>query len=249
MKPPFPTQVHEVGHALYEQGRDQGDDGDGLPASQALSMGTHESQSLLWERMVLQSRPFWDYATPLFHEYFPHTRDATPEDFYRFFNAVTPGCIRVEADELSYPFHIFLRFDVERKLFSGDVDVRTVRDKWNDDMKDFLQVDVPDDANGVLQDIHWSFGAVGYFPSYTLGAIMAAQIFEAAGRDIPDLDAKISKGDFSPLREWLRTHIHQVGSIHDSPDALLQTLTGHGIDPKPFLKYLTDKYSALYGLG
>ena len=152
----FAGTVHEVGHALYEQGRAGDAVGDGLPVSKALSMGTHESQSLLWERMVLQSKAFWEYATPLFHEAFPHTKEASPEDFYRAINRVQPGLIRVEADELSYPFHVFLRYDVERALFAGELDVATIPQQWNSYMKERLDVDVPDDASGVLQDIHWS---------------------------------------------------------------------------------------------
>ena len=303
----FAGTVHEVGHALYEQGRSTDEEGDGLPVSRALSMGTHESQSLLWERMVLQSRDFWDYATPLFHEFFPHTSDATAEDFYRAINRVQPGLIRVEADELSYPFHVFLRYDVERSLLAGDLDVATIPQRWNSVMKDVLDVDVPDDAKGALQDIHWSFGAVGYFPSYvrraiferrvaarprprpghsvetsraaaaaatwtfrgdkprrrrgcdvdsstalrrryTLGAMMAAQIWTAAEAAVPDLGGKIRAGDFAPLREWLRTSIHEVGSTYASPDDLLRTVTGAPLEPRPFLDYLERKYTALYGL-
>jgi len=244
----FAGTVHEVGHALYEQGRSGDAVGDGLPVSKALSMGTHESQSLLWERMVLQSKAFWQYAAPLFHEFFPHTKEASPEDFYRAINRVQPGLIRVEADELSYPFHVFLRYDVERALFAGELDVATIPQQWNAYMKERLDVNVPDDASGVLQDIHWSFGAVGYFPSYTLGAIMAAQIFAAAEAALPDLQNQIRRGEFVPLREWLRTEIHEVGSTYASPDDLLRAVTGDGIDPGPFLKYLTAKYGALYGL-
>jgi len=145
----FAGTVHEVGHALYEQGRSGDAVGDGLPVSKALSMGTHESQSLLWERMVLQSKAFWEYAAPLFHEAFPHTKEASPEDFYRAINRVQPGLIRVEADELSYPFHVFLRYDVERALFAGELDVATIPEQWNSYMKERLDVDVPDDASGV----------------------------------------------------------------------------------------------------
>ena len=145
----FAGTVHEVGHALYEQGRSGDAVGDGLPVSKALSMGTHESQSLLWERMVLQSKAFWEYAAPLFHEAFPHTKEASPEDFYRAINRVQPGLIRVEADELSYPFHVFLRYDVERALFAGELDVATIPQQWNAYMKERLDVDVPDDASGV----------------------------------------------------------------------------------------------------
>merc|ERR1719446_941286 len=216
----FGATVHETGHALYEQGRDLSEEGAGLPSSAALSMGTHESQSLLWERMVLQSRPFWDYVTPKFHERFPFTKEASAEDFYRSYNRVSPGRIRVEADEVSYPLHVVLRYEIERSLFKGDLEIEQIPQLWKDRMKSDLGVEVPDDAQGCLQDIHWSFGAVGYFPSYTLGAIAAVQIFEAAQRDIGEesLSKSIAAGEFKPLREWLREKIHKRGSVLASPD-------------------------------
>jgi Zn-dependent M32 family carboxypeptidase len=247
----FGATVHETGHALYEQGRDLGEEGRGLPSSQALSMGVHESQSLLWERMVLQSREFWDFAAPLFHERFSFTAAASAEDFYRTYNRVAPGCIRVEADEVTYPLHVILRYDIERKLFRGAMRVDEVPSYWAGRMKADLDVDVPDDARGCLQDIHWSFGAVGYFPSYTLGAIMAVQIFNAAKADLGELELRrqISCGDFAPLREWLREKVHAVGSLHASPDALISSITGGApVSPKPYLEYLTEKYTKLYDL-
>ncbi|KAJ1461188.1 M32, carboxypeptidase Taq metallopeptidase peptidase [Pelagophyceae sp. CCMP2097] len=247
----FSGTVHETGHALYEQGRDDVDeDAVGLPSSVALSMGVHESQSLLWERMVQQSRAFWIYATPLFHKAFPHTRQATPEDFYVAANVVQAGAIRVEADELTYPLHVFLRFDLERKLFRGELQVEDVPAFWNAAMKRDLGVQVDKDAQGCLQDIHWSFGAIGYFPSYTLGAIMAAQLFQAASAQLPSLDEDIAKGHFAPLREWLREQVHKKGSIYASPDELLNSVTGGtgGIDPGPYLEYLKAKYTDLYKL-
>lgn len=246
----FGATIHETGHALYEQGRDLGEEGLGLPASRALSMGVHESQSLLWERMVLQSREFWDFATPLFHDKFPFTSSATSEDFYRTYNRVAPGCIRVEADEVTYPLHVILRYDIERRLFRNEMAVEDVPAYWVQRMKDDLGVDVPDDAKGCLQDIHWSFGAVGYFPSYTLGAIMAVQIFNAAKADLgeAELKAQIASGQFSTLREWLREKVHTVGSVHASPDELLTTICGEPVSPKPFLEYLKAKYSELYAL-
>ena len=246
----FGATIHETGHALYEQGRDVGEEGLGLPSSRALSMGVHESQSLLWERMVLQSREFWDFATPLFHERFEFTKGATAADFYRTYNRVAPGCIRVEADEVTYPLHVILRYDIERKLFAGEMSVDEVPAYWIERMKADLGVDVPDDAQGCLQDIHWSFGAVGYFPSYTLGAIMAVQIFNAAKADLGDaeLRAQIARGDFGTLREWLRRKVHSVGSVHASPDELLTSICGEPVSPRPFLDYLRAKYSELYEL-
>jgi len=247
----FGATIHETGHALYEQGRDVGEEGRGLPASQALSMGVHESQSLLWERCVLQSLAFWKFAAPLFHERFPFTEGASPTDFYKTYNRVEPGCIRVEADEVTYPLHVILRYDIERALFRGEMSVDEVPAYWVARMKGDLGVTVPDDAQGCLQDIHWSFGAVGYFPSYTLGAIMAVQIFQAAQRDLgdADLDAQIARGEFKPLREWLREKIHNVGSVYASPDELLTKVTGAPVSPAPFLEYLKTKYTELYRLG
>uniref|UniRef100_A0A7S0JK37 Carboxypeptidase Taq n=1 Tax=Calcidiscus leptoporus TaxID=127549 RepID=A0A7S0JK37_9EUKA len=246
----FGATIHETGHALYEQGRNCGEEGLGLPCSQPLSMGVHESQSLLWERMVLQSKEFWQFAAPLFHERFEFTKTASPDDFYKTYNRVAPGCIRVEADECTYPLHVILRYDIERKLFRGEMAVSDVPQYWVTRMKDDLGVDVPDDAQGCLQDIHWSFGAVGYFPSYTLGAMMAVQIFNAAKADLGDAELKgqIARGEFKPLREWLRRKVHEVGSVHASPDELLMSIAGEPVSPRPFLEYLTHKYSELYEL-
>merc|ERR1712127_390708 len=183
---------------MGEQGRDLGEEGRLLPASQALSMGVHESQSLLWERLVLQSKEFWQFAAPLFHEAFPFTAEASAEDFYATYNRVSPGCIRVEADEVTYPLHVILRYDIERALFRGEMEVSDVPRVWNERMLSDLGVEVPDDANGCLQDIHWSFGAVGYFPSYTLGAIMSVQIFNAAQAELGEevLRQQIASGEF-----------------------------------------------------
>merc|ERR1740130_2215342 len=200
----FGATIHETGHALYEQGRDLGEEGLGLPASQALSMGVHESQSLLWERMVLQSKEFWQFAAPLFHEAFPFTAEASADDFYKTYNRVAPGCIRVEADEVTYPLHVILRYDIERKLFRGEMTVDEVPDYWVSRMK--------------------------------------AELGDA------ELREQISRGEFAPLREWLRAKVHTVGSVYASPDELLTSITGGPVSPRPFLEYLTAKYSELYEL-
>mmetsp|Transcript_36641 Transcript_36641/g.91241 ORF Transcript_36641/g.91241 Transcript_36641/m.91241 type:complete len:304 (+) Transcript_36641:768-1679(+) len=246
----FGATIHETGHALYEQGRDVSEEARGLPVSQPLSMGVHESQSLLWERMVLQSRPFWEWATPLFHDRFPFTKDATPDDFYRMYNRVEPGFIRVDADEVTYPLHVIMRYDIERALFGGEMAVEEVPRVWNERMLRDLGLQVTDDAQGCLQDIHWSFGAIGYFPSYTLGAIMATQIYNAAERQLGKevLEQSIREGKFSLLREWLAEKVHKVGSLYPSPDELLVSVGGEKISPQPFLAYLRKKYSALYEL-
>lgn len=253
----FGAVIHETGHALYEQGRETGEEGRGLPSSQALSMGIHESQSLLWERMVLQSRPFWDWATPKFHERFPFTKEASAEDFYRHYNRVEPGLIRVAADEVTYPLHVILRYEIERSLFKGELSVAEIPALWNKRMKSDLGVHVPDDAKGALQDIHWSLGSFGYFPSYTLGAMAAVQIFQAwieheqAGISPSEelvAYAKVQKGDFAPLRKWLQTRIHAAGSVIASPDELLKRVTGSPLSVEPFLSYLRAKYGQLYCL-
>jgi len=238
--------IHEVGHALYEQGRSM--EHQDLPVSRALSMGVHESQSLLWERMVFQGRPFWDYATPIIHKYFPHTKDITADELYKAVNHVQPGLIRTEADELTYPLHIMLRYNLEKSLMEDSVDVSCLPKIWNEDMKRSLGVSVPSDADGVMQDVHWNVGAIGYFPSYTLGAMMAVQFYNEAKKQIPDLESKISKGEFGPLKDWLNQKVHQVGSLYASPDELLIAVTGKPLDAGCFMEYLQEKYSKLYSL-
>eukprot|EP00903_Cladosiphon_okamuranus_P009155 g8748.t1 len=239
--------VHEVGHALYEQGRPGGDLAD-LPVSRALSMGVHESQSLLWERMIFQSRPFWKFAGPLVRARFPHTEGVTDEAFYRGLNRVAPSLIRVDADEVTYPLHIILRFEIEQGLMDGSVAVKDVPSVWTSKMKDLLGVDVPGDAEGCLQDIHWSVGAFGYFPSYTLGAVMACQFLEAARKDLPDLDTNLEAGDFGPLKNWLNREVHARGSLYASPDELLSEVTGDTMRPGALVEHLRSKYSEIYGL-
>ena len=242
--------IHETGHALYEQGRPGGDVA-GLPASAALSMGVHESQSLLWERCVGLSRPFAAYLLPKLRAAFPAhiPADKTPEDLYRALNVVsTRSLIRVEADELSYPLHVVLRYELETALLRGELPLDGLPAAWNAKMREYLGVEPESDALGVLQDVHWSGGAFGYFPTYTLGAMMAVQLFEAARADLPTLDADIEVGRFAPLREWLRAKVHSKGSLLPSADALLESVTGRPLQPAVFLASLSRKYSELYGL-
>ncbi|CAN0492957.1 unnamed protein product [Ectocarpus sp. 12 AP-2014] len=239
--------VHEVGHALYEQGRPGGDMED-LPVSRALSMGVHESQSLLWERMVFQSRPFWKFAAPLVRARFPHTEGVSDEAFYRGLNRVAPSLIRVDADEVTYPLHIILRFEIEQGLMDGSIAVKDVPSVWASKMKELLGVDVPGDAEGCLQDIHWSVGAFGYFPSYTLGAVMACQFLEAARLALPDLDSSLEAGNFEPLKTWLNREVHARGSLYASPDELLSEVTGDSMRPTALVEHLKSKYTEIYGL-
>jgi carboxypeptidase Taq len=236
--------VHETGHALYEQGRNSAYRD--LPVSEPLSMGVHESQSLLWERMVALSRPFTERYWPVLQGNFKLEAKSNDE-IYKAFNAVLPGLIRVEADEVSYPMHIILRFEIERDLFAGTLKVENLPTVWNAKMKEYLGIDVPSNKLGVLQDIHWSGGAFGYFPSYTLGAIYACQIFHAAKVQLPELDTNIREANFAPLRKWLNVKIHERGSLYDDGEKLLEEVTGRKIDIDLFIRYLTEKYSKIYG--
>ena len=246
--------IHETGHALYEQGRPGGEQ-EGLPASGALSMGAHESQSLLWERHVGLSRPFCAWLAPQLGAAFPGAPWAPagpdPAALWRALNAVRPPdqcLIRVEADELTYPAHVLLRFDIERALINGQLAVSDVPSAWAAASQALLGVVPPTDAAGPLQDVHWSAGALGYFPTYLIGAAAAAQFFEAAAAALPDLDARIAAGDFGPLRAWLRENVHARGSAPPSLDALLTEVTGGPLSVAPLLRHLAAKYEAVYCL-
>jgi len=241
--------MHETGHALYEQGRNL--EFDGLPVNFASSTVIHESQSLLWERMVGQSRPFAEFLLPGLRASFPGavSKDRTPEDLYLAMNVVKDiSMIRTEADEVTYSMHVILRFEIEKGLIDGTVEVDEVPALWKSKMKEYLGVEPANDAQGCLQDVHWSEGDFGYFPTYALGAMAAVQIFEAAKRDLPNLDEAVIKGDFAALKKWLNEHVHSLGSLYPSADDLLEAATGKALDPEVFLKYLEDKYRDIYKL-
>ena len=240
--------IHETGHALYEQGRSA--EYIGQPVSEAHGMGVHESQSLLWERMVGLSEPFMHYLLGELKTSFPEEfEDVTPELLYAGFNTVkNPSVIRVEADEVTYPLHVILRTELEMGLLDGSIKVEQLPQLWNEKMKAYLGVDIEKDSEGVLQDVHWSSGAFGYFPTYLIGAILACNIFNAAKRSIDSLEDKIQRGEFSELREWLRVNVHERGSECDSADELMMLVTGKPLDADEFVAYLQDKYAKLYGL-
>ncbi|DBA84432.1 TPA: hypothetical protein ACH3X1_006065 [Trebouxia sp. C0004] len=240
--------IHETGHSLYEQGRNLGQDG--LPVNEALSLGVHESQSLLWERMVALSQPFAHYLLPKLQQHFPDLAEKlTPETLYGAINVIRePSMIRVEADEVTYPLHIILRYELEQQLLAGDIRVEDVPRLWNEKMTECLGCTPKDDAQGVLQDVHWSAGILGYFPTYSLGAMYACQIYQTACKEIPHLEKEIAAGNFKPLRNWLKEKIHQVGSLHPNGDELMKAVTGSPLDPSVFLNYLRAKYTALYKL-
>jgi carboxypeptidase Taq len=214
-------------------------------------MAIHESQSLLWERMVALSMPFAEYLLPKLQEKFgDQVGSRTAHDLYRALNVVKmENLIRVESDEVTYPMHIILRFEIEKALIEGTLQVEDVPRVWGEKMKEYLGLEVPGDAKGVLQDIHWcGMGCFGYFPTYAIGAMAATQIFQAAKEQIPNLDEDIRAGKFKPLREWLRVNVHELGSLYPTADDLLVKVTGKPLDPSVFIAYLKDKYTTIYNL-
>mmetsp|Transcript_32188 Transcript_32188/g.48572 ORF Transcript_32188/g.48572 Transcript_32188/m.48572 type:complete len:561 (+) Transcript_32188:1-1683(+) len=235
--------IHEAGHAMYEQ--NLGDSG--LPIDAALSMGMHESQSLFWERHIGLSKAFWQYAAPIVKDHLGIAdEDASPEALYAAVNAANRSLIRVEADELTYPLHVILRYRLERDFIEGKLDVSDIPAQWNQGMKDLLEVDVPSDAQGCLQDVHWSMLAYGYFPTYLIGAATAAQWAHYCQKDIPDFEEKIANGDFAEIKAWMTTKVHQHGSWYTSLDNHLEAQVGEPLNPKYFIDYLTAKYCDLY---
>lgn len=239
------STIHEAGHGLYEQGFRLDDAR--TPLADAPSLGIHESQSRLWEIRIGQSRPFWAHYLPILKSYFPGMLDGVDLDkMYAAVNRVQPSLIRVEADEVTYNLHIILRFEMELALIEGSLKVKDVPEVWNAKMKESLGVTVPNDAKGCLQDIHWSQGGIGYFPSYSLGNIYSAMLMEKIERDIPTLWQQVESGQFAELLEWLRANIHRPGCRLRAND-LVERATGRQISVQPLLSYLNAKYGALYG--
>ncbi|TVQ33150.1 MAG: carboxypeptidase M32 [Phycisphaeraceae bacterium] len=241
------TTLHESGHSLYEQGLPR-EERFGQPLAEAVSLGIHESQSRLWENQVGRSPEFWTWALPEANRIFDGAfKKFTPDDVSAAMNAVKPWFIRVESDEATYNLHIMLRFDFERALIRGDMKPKDLPGAWNERMKKDLGLDVPDDARGCLQDVHWSMGSIGYFPTYTLGTLYAAQMWETIRKAIPDLDQRQAKGDFAPLLAWLRENVHAHGRRFTAPE-LCERLTGNPLSHKPFMSYMEAKLAPIYGL-
>lgn len=246
--------LHETGHALYEQGVDEAytrtpfaTDLIGFYAVGGVSYGAHESQSRLWENRVARSREFWDVNFDEARSVFPdQLGDISVDTFFRAINRAKPGLIRVEADELTYDFHVMLRVEIEQQLIDGSLKVGDLPEAWNAAMKAYLGLDVPDDARGVLQDVHWSAGEIGTFCNYTIGNVMAGQIYETASAD-PEIAAGLGRGDYAPLRQFLTENIYRHGRRYPRNE-LLRRLTGRPLDPKPYISQLTSKYSDVYGL-
>ena len=237
--------IHEGGHALYEQ--NISDDLAGTPLHTGVSMGIHESQSRFWENIIGRSHEFWQRYFPDLQKMFPdELSDVTTDQFYKAVNAVEPSFIRIEADEVTYNLHIMLRYELEKALITGDLKVADLPGAWNDKMQDYLGITPPNDSEGVLQDVHWSDGSFGYFPSYSLGNIYGAQMIRALGKDIPDYREQVAKGEFSSIRHWLKTHIHQYGSLY-KPDEILRKATGEGVDTSAIFDYFNRKFGRIYG--
>ena len=237
--------LHEGGHALYGQGMP--DALYELHLAGGASYGIHESQSRTTENLLGRSLAFWKYFQPSLAELFPQFRNVAPEALYRAVNVVSPSLIRVEADEVTYNLHIMLRAELEMGLIAGDIAVAELPERWNDAMKRYLGVTPPNDSLGVLQDVHWSVGYFGYFPSYMLGNLYASQIASRTRSDLPDLDERIAAGDIGVLIEWLRAHVHVLGGVYQ-PDDLIRRITGESLDASHFVRYVETKYSDIYGL-
>jgi carboxypeptidase Taq len=238
--------IHEAGHGMYDQGF--GDNLDRTPLWAASSPGVHESQSRMWENVVGRSLAFWRHFFPSLQATFPEPlRGVDAEGFYRAINRSYPSFIRVEADEVTYNLHILLRFELENELLEGTLKVRDVPEAWNARFKSYFGLDVPNDREGALQDIHWSFVAFAIFPGYTIGNLISAQLMEKIRQEIPDLDAKIERGDFSALLGWLRRNVHRHGRKF-TPNELLERATGRPLTAAPWISYVQKKFGALYGL-
>jgi carboxypeptidase Taq len=241
--PAFFATLHECGHALYELG--SGADLERTTLAGGASMAIHESQSRMWENLVGRSLPFWKHYYPQLQETFPQLSSVNLQTFYRGINRVEPSLIRVEADEATYNLHIMLRLEIEIGLMENSLEVKDLPEIWNSRMQAYLGQTPADDASGVLQDVHWSSGYFGYFPTYALGNVISAQFWGQINQDIPDLQAQIEAGQFGQLLDWVRTNIHQHGKKFE-PQELVQRITGSKIDPQPYMDYLQEKFSQVY---
>jgi len=236
--------LHEAGHGIYEQGLPS--DQYGLPLGNFVSLGIHESQSRLWENFVGRSLPFWRFFYPLLQQQIPHTFSSDGlDDFYFSINDVRPSMIRVEADEVTYNLHIIIRFELEQALLTEDLSVWELPGAWNELYEKYLGIQPANVAEGVLQDIHWSAALIGYFPTYSLGNLYAAQLFESAREELGDLDHMFSQGDFVPLLQWLRTHVHRWGQTFTTAD-LVAKVVRTPLSHEPLVRYLVDKLGPLY---
>jgi len=233
------AMMHEFGHGVYEWGVDRAFAR--TPLANGVSLGVHESQSRTWENLVGRSRAFWRWFYPRLQVAFPAQLGSVDEEtFYRAVNKVHPSLIRIDADEVTYNLHIILRFELEQELIENRLDVADLPDAWNARTAEYFGIEVPDDARGVLQDMHWSGGAFGYFPTYALGNVMSVQIWERALEDLGDVDDRFERGEFGDLRDWLHDHLYRMGSKF-TPQETIERVTGSRIDAKPYVAYLRRK--------
>ncbi|HZT40587.1 MAG TPA: carboxypeptidase M32 [Chthonomonadaceae bacterium] len=240
------ASMHEAGHGLYEQGFPP--EYEATPLGHAASLGIHESQSRLWENLVGRSRAFSTFLFPLLQETFPDAfAHVAPEAYYRAINKVAPSFIRVEADEVTYNLHILLRFELECDLLTGKLAVSDLPAAWNAKMQAYLGITPPNDAEGVLQDVHWSGGLIGYFPTYSIGNLVSGQLWHAIGQALPERDAQVARGEFAPLLGWLRENVHRYGRKY-LPAELIQKATGEPLTSRYYMDYLTAKYRDIYQL-
>lgn len=238
--------IHEGGHALYEQGLSW--DEYGLPLGEACSLGIHESQARMWENNVGRSKAYWQaHFEALKATFSEQLSGVTLEDFYKGINQIAPNKIRTEADELHYHFHVLIRFEIEKALMEGEIEVEDLDKVWNEKYKEYMGIEVTNDNEGILQDIHWSHGSIGYFPTYSLGSFYAAQFFAKAKEEIPTLEDEIATGDNRKLLQWLRQNIHQYGRYY-TPDELCMKITGEKLNFKYFMDYAKQKFGAIYGI-
>ena len=238
--------LHEAGHGFYELG--MRNEWHGLPPGTCTSLGIHESQSRFWENMVGRSKQFWEWCLPRAQQHFPRSlEDVQPAEMYFAVNAVRPSLIRVEADEVTYNLHIIIRFELEQAMIAGDLVAADLPAAWNEKYQHYLGITPPDDADGVMQDIHWSAGLIGYFPTYSLGNLYAAQFFAAATAELGDVDGMIEQGDFEPLQQWMGRQIHHHGQCYSAAEMVKQA-TGKPLSHEPLVDYLKDKLYPLYGL-
>ncbi len=239
--------MHEFGHGLYEHQVDP--TLERSPLARGVSLGMHESQSRMWENLVGRSLPFWRHFFPRLQELFPDELGSYDhERWYREVNAVEPSLIRVEADEATYNLHIILRFELEQAMLADEFPLEQLPEEWNRRMWDYLGIEVPNDTLGVLQDVHWSGGSIGYFPTYALGNLISAQIWEKVTADLPDLYEGFEQGEFGPLRDWLRERLHRYGRKFTPGETLERVVGTSEIDPEPYVRYLREKLAAIYGI-
>jgi carboxypeptidase Taq len=231
--------MHEFGHGVYEWGVDSSLQR--TPLGSGVSLAVHESQSRSWENLIGRSRAFWRRFYPELQQTFPARLGSVDEEtFYRAVNKVHPSLIRIDADEVTYNMHIILRFELEQELIDNRLEPKDLPEAWNQRMDEYLGVDVPDDARGVLQDMHWAGGSIGYFPTYSLGNVISVQIWERLNEDVGDVDEQMERGEFGEIREWLRTNLYVLGRKF-TPQETIERVTGSRIDPAPYVRYLREK--------